>query len=234
MRTEESIVDELLNIYYGGEFTQDDDVNERVVRAFLRKHRASRLSYFTIEGQTVGSECFQELGTLTVERGTDGEYAVILPPLILLDYHGIIVQKDGHIIPVTDYFPYRLSKKNYFNKAFPKAAIRGHKLLVWPGIKDLCKQDASSEVYQTVSAFADEIAEFDDNEKITVQVDAVLYNPDDAPGYKWTESPYPCPSEIIDYLTTATASKDLQLMIRQHVDENINNLDDKVRTNEAV
>ncbi|RZV56997.1 MAG: hypothetical protein EX254_10490, partial [Flavobacteriaceae bacterium] len=90
MRSEEQIVDQLLNIYHGGDLSNDNNVNERLMRDFLRKHRASNMIKFTSQGMTVTSECFQPLGTVELEKETSGDFSRPMPAIILLNYHGII------------------------------------------------------------------------------------------------------------------------------------------------
>ena len=234
MRTEEQIVYELMNIYHGGEITNDTQIDERLMRGFLRKHRASKISKATFEGLTVPSEIFQRLGTVTLEKNEFGDYEVDLPALLRLQGHGINIYKTNYSLPVISREGFRLSKRNIINKSFPKATLFSNKLIIYPGNSDLCNADATSEKEVAVKAFADEIAEFDDNEKITVEVEAVLYDPGQAPDYDWTSDPYPCMSEIIDELTTSTLARDLNLMIRQFVDQNDDKRFNKAEVDESL
>ena len=236
MRTEEQIVYQLLNIYHGGSVSNDNVVNERLMRSFLRKHRASKLYKFSKNGLFISSEVFQSIGNIVCEKVTGkNDYVYQLPALIYLDGYGIRLFKDEYAIPVVTRNNYRLSKMNIINSGFPKATIVQQNLNVFPGIdQSTCRTDSESLKEQTVAKFAIEIAEFNDNERITVEVEAVLYDPDDGDQYDWTSDPYPCPSEIVDQLTTSAAAKDLNLMIRQFVDQNVNAKEDKVEINEGV
>lgn len=227
MRTEEQIVYELLNTYHGGELSADNVVNERLMRTYLRKHRASNIEKYFNEGMSLSEEVFQSLGTVTLVKETNGDFSTTIPPMILTNNHGIRIYKNDYDIPFMDKEAFRYSKRNMINRAWPKATGTANTLVIFIGYKDLCNAEATSVKEQAVFAFSEEASKFDIDEEITVEIEAVLYDPSQAPGYDWTRDPYPCPSGIVDMITTSTLSRDLGIMIRQPQDQNHNNLDEK-------
>lgn len=233
MRTEEQVVYQLLHIYHGGQVSNDNVVGERLMRDFLRKHRATKINKFSKGGLIITDECFQYVGNITMEKGKY-YFEKNIPPLIFLEGNGILLSKNDVDIPVMDRSSFRASLRNILNKHFPKASMMGNQLILFPGSIDLCNISLESEMGSLISEFDKEIKSFNDNEKVTVDLHAVLYDPSQAKDYDWTKDPWPTPSEIIDEITTSTTQRDLNLMLRQYVDNNVNNVADKVETNETA
>jgi len=231
MRTEEQIVYELLNVYHGGELSDDNVVNERLMRSFLRKHRASKLAKYFMDGVSFSEEIFQDLGVLEFQENNKSDFFKKLPPLILINNFGLVLRKGDYIIPLTSREAFERSKKNLINKGWPKATTSSQGAVIYVGLSELCKADLKSLKEITVASFNQEINSFDTERKITVEVSAVLYDPSSSPTYNWTIDPYPCPSEIIDEITTSTLARDLNLMIRTNIDQNMNKMVDQ---NEGV
>ncbi len=233
MRTEEQIVYELMNIYHGGQVSNDNVISERLMRSFLRKHRARKIPKFSTYGLTITDECFQHVGTIFLEK-TKYYYEKKIPAVIYMDAHGIMVTKNEKEIPVMDRMAFRSSLKNILNKNFPKATMHGDLLILFPGKINECQVDTSSDMGLLLKAFDDEIKSFNDNEKVSIDLSAVLYDPSQAQSYDWTKDPYPCPSEIIDEITISTTQTDLGLMLRQYIDNNVNNISEKQPSNEEI
>lgn len=235
MRTEEQIVYEILNIVHGGKVSNDDVISERLIRSFLRKHRASKLYEKYSKGMDVDDFIFQSLGEVEFNLSSNDNYISKLPALINLELNqGVRVNKDGFWIPVVDRTSFSLSKKNIINKSFPKATFNGNSMLIYPGHLDSCNFFDNSEKENVVSLFKKEILTIDDNPKIYAEVEALLYDPDSAPGYDWTKDPWPSPSEIIDKLTTSTLARDLELLIRSSGDNIPNSKSDKINHNDTT
>lgn len=219
MRTEEQIVYEILNTVHGGQVSGDDTISERLVRSFLRKHRASKLAAHYAAGMNLDDFIFQSLGALEFQKIKDLDYRVQLPAIINFpNNYGIRLSKNGYYIPVVDRHAFELSKKNIVNKSSPKATMDGHFLTLYVGYTDLCNFFADSEKELAVAQLKTELEEIDDVAKVTTDVSAVLYDPGEGLSYDWTRDPYPCPSEIIDKVTTSTLARDLDLMIRTQSD----------------
>lgn len=235
MRTEEQIVYELLNILYGGKVSNDDYASERLVRSFLRKHRASKINTYYSEGAIIEDVCFQKLENVQFEIVKDLDYKASIPAIVNFKQNfGIRIIKDGYSIPVVRKEAFELSKKNIINKTTPKATIFGNTALIYVGSNDLCNFLEASEKEVLVNSFQEQIAEFDDVAKITADLEVVLYDPDSDPTYDWTTTPYPAPSEIIDQLTTSTLARDLGLLIREKADTLINNKKDNTSFDDTI
>lgn len=223
MRTEEEIVYDILNVVHGGNVSNDDQISERLVRNFLRKHRAAKLVSYMDRGWSVDDYVFQSLGTLLLEK-TGSDYNVPMPALINFDNNeGVKLSKSGYVVPLLNEEAFELSKTNIINKSSPKATFDGQNLKVYVGNIDSCRFLLESPKEIAVTAFNEEIAQTDDNPKIYLDVRAVLYDPEQGKDYDWTRHPYPCPSEIIDQLTTSTHARDLNLLIRKESDKVPNN-----------
>ncbi len=227
MKTEQQIVYDLLNIVHGGEVSNDNVYSDRLIRSFLRTHRASKMNTFYHKGLSVNDIVFQDLGTLELKK-SGNDYSVETPAFINFENNqGVYVTKFGYNIPIMDSEAFDLSKMNFYNNSKPKAKFEYNKLIVFAGCIDECNFLESSLKTKAVKQFVKEYNETDDEPHIFVNVRAVLYDPGDQPGYDWTKDPYPCPSEIIDKIETSTLSRNLDLMIRMKGDQVGNAMSDK-------
>jgi len=235
MRTEEQIAYEILNIVYGGKVSNDDTVSERLVRSFMRKHRASKFGKYYSKGMDVDDFLFQEIGELEFEINKHGDYTAEIPAIINFPLNqGLRVKKDSYQIPVVDKNAFDLSKKNIINKSSPKATLLGSRLIIYVGYNDPCNFFDFSEKEKAVNSLIKEAGELDNISNINAKVEAVLYDPDDGLNYNWTISPYPCPSDIIDQLTTSTLARDFELLIRNTSDQVPNSKSDNVNFSDTL
>lgn len=235
MRTEEQIVYEILNIVYGGKVSDDNEISPRLVQSFLRKHRASKLATYYSKGMNVDDFLFQNIGPVEFDLVKDLDYKSEVPALINFPLnYGIRLSKEGYYIPVVDRFAFELSKNNIINQSSPKATMDGSAITIYIGYSDPCNfLDTSSKEIAT-NKFVEESESIDNVPKIYADLSAVLYDPEDAPGYDWSRDPYPCPSDIIDQLTTSTLARDMELLIRQQSDKVSNAKDDKINFDDTI
>jgi len=220
MRTEEEIVYDLLNIVSGGRVSNDDTVSERLVSSFIRKHRAAKLNKFFNKGMNIDDYVFQSLGEIELNEVSENMFSAEIPALIHFENAmGIKIRKNDFRISVLGDEEFQLALSNLINKSTPKAKLNGQILTVFKGYSDSCDFYPDSPKEKTVALFDKETAVTDDVKKISVQIEAVLYDPKSAPGYDWTKDPYPCPSEIIDQIETSVLARDFDLLIRTRSDQ---------------
>lgn len=220
MKTEEEIVYDILNIVHGGRVSADNVISERLIRSFLRKHRASKMYEFFNKGMSLYDYVFQDLGDLEFEIIEENEFKVSVPAVInFKENFGIKISKNRFPITVLNQEEYELALSNPINKTHPKANLQGSVLTIYKGEPNSCDYHATSPKEKTVETFNLEASEVDDVSKITANVKAVLYDPSNAPSYDWTKSVYPCPSEIIDKIETSTLARDLDLLMRTTADQ---------------
>lgn len=220
MRTEVQIVYDLLNIVHGGRVSADDVISERLVRSFVRKHRASKVNMFFNSGASIADYMFQSLGNLEFKQKDEFEYSSIIPAVINFEKNfGIKISKERFSIPIVTSESYELSLSNPINRSSPKAKLDGQELTIFIGKLDSCNFLESSLHNKVVKSFNEEAKEIDDESKIYALVRAVLYDPSQGLNYNWTRDAYPCPSEIIDQIETSVLARDFDLMIRQRPDQ---------------
>lgn len=228
MRTEEEIVYEVREIVHGGEISSDSVIGERLIRSFLRKHRASKLYTFYKKGLTVSDIVVQELGLIDLDKINDTEYSKKLPAIINFDSNmGIFIDKENFNIPVLSSYKYFKSKYNILNSTLPKAKFSRDEIVVYIGKTDSCNFDEDAPKETAVKQFVEEAGS--PSSKVYVNIQCVLYDPSEGKDYDWTRDPWPCPSEIIDMLTTSTLSRDLNLMINAHSDQVGNSRNDNIK-----
>lgn len=220
MRTEEQIVYDLMNILAGGRVSADDVTSERLMRSFLRKHRASKMVTYFNKGKNVADYVFQPLGNIEFKLSESLEFSTMIPAIINFDDSlGIKLSKNRLVIPVVDEESFELSLHNPINKSHPKAKLDGNQLTVYIGDLNKCDYLPNSLAQQITRQFLSECGQIDDEPKIYVNVKAVLYDPEQGVDYDWTKTPYPCPSDVIDSIETSTLSRDFELMIRRLPDQ---------------
>lgn len=234
--TEEEIVYEILNTVYGGQITSDAEISERLVRSYLQKHRSSKMYKFFNRGQTVSDDVFQNIGSIPLEKIASYEFDYMgkIPKIVRFDNNeGIRISKLGYNIPTLDSEAFRLSKNNFMNKTTPKAKVVRNTLTVFSGNSNLCLFSENSLKEKVVELFGFEAEEIDDVATIYVDVEAVLFDPEDGLDYDWTVDPYPCPSEVVDEILTSTYARDLNLMLKVEQDQVQNNRTDNIASKDG-
>jgi hypothetical protein len=224
MRTELEIIYTVWSIVRGGEFNADDPINERLMRRFLQIHRGKLLTRLYEKGATVPDEVFQSLGRINFSL-KNGEYiSPAMPKTIRLENYGFFVDFDGFPISVVNQEEWLTSKKDRFNKYFPLVKLVNNKMTLSNGMKKtgVLEDLSNSFLNQTVEKLGKNF--FNDNVGLNVQ--AVLVNPDDEPGYDFTKSPYPMPDELIEDLINSVNAREFNLFIRMRSDETGDSRDD--------
>lgn len=218
MTTEEEIIYTILDTVNKATVNQDNRVNERLLRNFLKKYRANLISRHSLEGLTISDECFQFLGTLTFnysrpyifERGG-------MPKIIRLkDNFGLFVEKNGETVPVISSESFDLSIKDRINSFFPKAKYINRKMHVYIGKKRISTCFADEEGNPLVNDLFDEYTQ---TGKITLDVYGILQNPDDAPDYDWTSDPYPLDAELIEFVCNQILQMEFNIVLQVNEDK---------------
>jgi hypothetical protein len=227
METEEQVVYSILETVKKGTFSDDGKIDERVVRAFLKTYRAVALSKYSMEGLTISDECFQYLGELEfTPNARIKQYERILPKIIRLRSNfGLFFQKNGENIPVLGSEEFDLGIKNIINGKIPKAKFLGSKATIFVGKKNdiICRDKTVNNLI--LNDFTEELIE-NSGANVSVEVYAVLDDPDNALEYNWTTDVYPCPSELIADIKTQILAKEFNLILQVVSDKTTNGNDE--------
>lgn len=220
METEEKIVYSIIETAQKGVLSDDSKINERVVRAFLQKYRASVISEYTKGGQLISDECFQTLGELTFTKvaNREREFVTELPKIIQLqNKYGMFILKNGESIPVLNAEEYALGLKSIINGNLPKAKFITSKATIYIGRKNNTTCGPKPADNFVINDFQEETIA-NDSASVTAEVFAVLDNPDDSVEYDWTSSPYPANSEIVEEMTTRILRKEYNIILNVKAD----------------
>lgn len=219
METEEEIVYSIIETVQKGNLSDDARINERVVRGFLKTYRASAIAKASSMGITVTDEYFQHLGSLKFDYLRAKQFQRQLPKMILLNNNfGVYFEVNGENIPVLNSEEFSLSLKSLLNGKLPKAKMVSNKATIYIGEylivngkkkpkENIIIDELTLQVNQNSNAF------------INVDVFGILDNPDNAPEYDWTTSPYPCSSELIEEIKSRIYSKEYNLILNIKVDK---------------
>jgi hypothetical protein len=230
MTTEEELIYTIHDNIRAGQFNQDDHINERLMRAFLRFHRGKLIDRFMANGEELTDEIYQELKEIpfTVEKGcyTSGP----MPKVIRLKNNaGILADLDGYPVSIVETEEFRNAPKDKFNKYQPLLKFSNSRLYLYGGqtqpnqLEDFSGSNLNVAVEKLKIKYT--------NNNVSLNVRAVLVNPDDAPGYDFTSSPYPFPDELIEDLVTSVNAREFGLFLRAKSDE-IGNLRDDAQAKE--
>lgn len=213
MGTEEEIVYSIIETASKGNLSDDNRINERLVRSFLRTYRASAIAKSSSMGITITDECFQTLGSVKFDFVKARQFQAFLPKMILLNNNfGVYFQVSGENIPVLFSEEYSLSLKSLINGKLPKAKMIANKATIYAG-EYLIVNGKQKPVYnEVINELSTQISQ-NQNQFIEVEVYGVLDNPDDGLDYDWTSSPYPCPSELIEEIKSKILAKEYNLIL---------------------
>jgi len=227
METEEQVVYSIMETVKKGTFSDDAKIDERIVRAFLRTYRAVALSKYSMEGLTIGDECFQHLGELEFSYAKPKQFDRALPKIIRLrNNFGLFFEKNGENIPVLNSEEFTLGLKNLINGKLPKAKFLSSKATVFIGKKNDTHCGPKPTFNLVLNDFQDELI-LTAGLKISLDVYAVLDNPDNAPGYDWTVDTYPCPSELIAEIKEKILAKEFNLILQIKTDKTTDGNDEE-------
>lgn len=219
METEEQIVYSIIETVKKGNLTDDNRINERLIRAFLKKYRASSIAKRSSMGLTITDECFQYLGNLKFDYFKSRQFERVLPKMILLNSNfGIRMEILGENIPVLNSEEYALSLKTLLNGKLPKAKLTGSKATIYVGEYLIINGKSKPKKNFIIDEFKSQIA-LNSNSHIEVEVYGVLDNPDHALDYDWTSTPFPCSSELIEEITYKILAKEFNLILNIKADK---------------
>lgn len=219
METEEEIVYSIIETVKKGNLSDDNRINERLVRAFLKTYRASAIAKASSMGITITDECFQYLGDLKFDYVRSRQFVKELPKMIMLSHnHGVQFEVVGENIPVLNSEEYSLSLKSLLNGKLPKAKITSNKATVYIGEYLVVNGKQKPLKNIVIDEFNDQINS-NDSKFVNIEVYGILDNPDHAPDYDWTKSPYPCPSELIEDIKTKILAKEYNFILNIRVDK---------------
>ncbi len=229
MTTEENILYQILNSVRAAELNSDEVADERLIRSFMRLHRAELINKYSQGGVTIQDVCFQivpgsgvDQTLLDIAVTTDPfEYDATIPTLVQLpSYLGIILTtKEYYSIPVIQNENYHLSKFHIINKYQPKATIEFNKIIIFTG-------SVSPNVQTTGIPMSNIIASIKAG---TVRLKAILDDPDKGFGYDWTTSQYPLPEEIIEEMKKNILRREFQIILSTKSDQVPNMKNDTLR-----
>jgi len=219
MSTEEEIIYAIWDIVRAGSINQDDSINERLLRSFLRIHRGKHINKTFKKGVFLPDELFQELGSIPfLKKGTNNYVSSILPKVIRMKSNfGILANKDDYTISIVNSEEFLTSKKNPYNKFHPKMKFVNNELHLYPGIKQVCCSEDQS--LSSLNLAVESLYQESLFNKIELNVRAVLVNPDDEPGYDFTSSIYPYPDELIEDLINSVKAREFNIFLRTKSDE---------------
>ncbi len=219
MRTEEDIIYSIWDIVRGGEFNQDDPANERLLRAFLRIHRGKLLFRSYTEGAELPDEVFQYLGAIPFTAKAEGEFLSPMLPKThrFRDNFGFMVDIQGYPVSVVNSESWRNARKDRFNRHHPLIKFINNHMVLSPGLNQPNQLDnfEGSELNTVVNLLGNVAIE----STIPINVQAVLVDPDDEPGYDFTSSPYPLPDELVEDLINSVNAREFNLFLRVKSDE---------------
>lgn len=218
MSTEEEIIYAIWDIVRAGTINQDDSINERLLRSFLRIHRGKHLNKTFKKGTFLPDEVFQNLGSIPFNKKENNDFiSSNLPKILRLKNNfGILATKEDYTISVVNSEEFKTSKKNPFNKFHPKIKYINDKMHLYIGRNQACSSGSHlSCLNHAINCFKIEALQ----NKIEVDINAVLVNPDDAPGYDFASSIYPYPDELIEDLINSVNAREFNLFLRTKSDE---------------
>lgn len=229
MKRELDVIYAIWEIVRAGQINQDDPINERLLRSFLRIHRGKHLSRNYSEGAQIPDEVFQNLGNIQFSLTNSGDFvSEILPKMIRFKNNfGFIADKDGYTIPVLNSEEFDTSKKNPFNKFHPKIKFIDDRMYLNIGLVQNCGDNNLSSLNFAVNSFIEEAQK----DIVTLNLRSVLVNPDDAPGYDFTTSIYPFPDELIEDLINSVNAREFNFFLKTRSDEVTNSRDNSSNFN---
>jgi hypothetical protein len=218
MTTEEELIYTIHDIVRGGIHNQDDPINERLMRSFLRLHRGKHLERYFNMGAELSDEVFQDLGAIQM-TSSNGEYVSNLIPKVIRfkENYGLMANIQGLPISIVNSEEYRTSKKSRVNKYHPLLKFIGGKLYLSLGKEQqgIFEDRSNSELNTVVKSLEQGFVQ----KTVTINLRAVLVNPDDEPGYDFTKSPYPMPDELIEELVNSVNAREFNMFLRMKTDE---------------
>jgi hypothetical protein len=218
MLTEENIIYTIWETVRAAEINQDDGINERLMRDYLRSHRGRHLAKNFESFYELPDECFQYLGEKDfVLEGTNLVHSSLPKMILLKKNQGIRLSKDGVVIPVLNSEQWLNEQKTKFGKPHPSVKIRDTKAFMYRGSYPLCC--GQEETPSPLSLLIKDLSLVTQTDVVPFSVEAVLVDPDDAPGYDFSSSPYPMPDNLIEDLINSVTYRDFNVFLKTKSDE---------------
>lgn len=230
MKTELEVVYNIINVARAGEHNNDEPITERLVRSFMRNHRADCLRKYYKDGQIVDDEVFQDI-ELKIFKITSTLFQTKIPKAIRFQNHnGFYIEKENVIIPIVLSHQYILNKNNPYNVNFLFCKTENQLVtLNIPNTTLIQNADHASENYIMIESVMDEILTQEifnfNNPNLTkpvhvkVNLHAVLLDPSDDPNYNWEKDIYPFPAERLVELENQILAKEFGIMANTKKDE---------------
>lgn len=219
MQTEEQLVYLIQGIAKKNKINDDSKIDERIIRGFLRSYRGAVISKYSFEGMTISDECFQYMGELRFDYLKPKHFVREMPKLIRLQSNfGMMFEKNGENVPIMDSEAFTLGLKNIINGRLPKAKFLSNRATVFIGKKMTTTCAVIPAENSIINDFEQDVLD-SAGQFITLDVHAVLENPDDCPDYDWTRDPYPLPSELTDFIKTAILQKEYNILFQTKTDK---------------
>ena len=219
METEEKIVYSILEIVNKGIHSDDNKIDERVIRALLKPYRASVLAKASINGYLTPDECFQSLGAFKFTRTKGRIFSAELPKILRFkDNFGLYFRINGEEFAVVDSESFFLASKSIISKRLPRAKIEGSLATIYIGEALI----SGNVLYPKKNYLIEDLeanAKQNNFEYITVETMAILDDTDLGTGYDWTVSPYPMPSELIAEMKLMILAKEFNIIAQANPDK---------------
>ena len=220
MTTEQDIIYSIWETVRSGEINQDDNISERLLRAYLSSHRGKHLLKNYTDGAQLPDEVYQDLGNIYFSLSGNDIISTNIPKAIRMPYNfGILARKDSYLISVVNDEEFLNSQKDDFNKYHPKLKLINNRLYLYKGIEQLCDDEFESYQNTVLNKTVRKLNQELKNNQLNLNIRAVLVNPDDEVGYDWTRSPYPFPDEYLEDLINSVNARDFNLYLRTRSDE---------------
>lgn len=219
MVSERELIYTIWDSVRAGEFNQDDNINERLMRQYLSAHRGKIIDQISRQGALFPEEIFQDLGTISFSFAAGIYTSAQLPKMIRLDHNfGMAFFKGEYIVSVMNSEEYDNAKYDKFNKFHPRLKFINRKLTFNIGSTQVCSQieDLSNSVLNTAVRTLSEEAK---TNAVTITGIGALVNTDDEAGYDWLTDPYPMPDEFMEQLMNSVSARDFNIFLRMKSDE---------------
>ena len=124
----------------------------------------------------------------------------------------------GYVVSVLRSEEWRNARKDRFNKHHPLIKLMNNKMVMSKGMLQV-NQGLDDHAGSLLNTVVNKLALIVENETVAVDIQAVLVNPDDEPGYDFTTSPYPYPDELTEDLMTSVNAREFNLFLQTRSDE---------------
>lgn len=238
MTTELQIIYSILKTVRSAELNNDENVSERLLLSYIRKHRPDILRKHYNNGHTIGDEVFQTL-PITLLKKSAKIFFCNLPKTVMFEHnYGVNISLFGipfQIVTNEDFYLYQKNNKMNF---FPIGTIVQNTLHFFIGNPDSTAYKTNSETHYAIKHIHDtiyqiELNNYNNETQLPIQFDvdykAVLVNPDEQPGYSFENSIFPFPAERLPELEQTILSKEFNIILSTKKDEIQNARQDYIR-----